>query len=66
MRPPPSECQVHPGRVTVVDSGAGYERTGPADAGEPEERSVPPRTSPNGTALLHLGPTPCRVPVGTG
>jgi len=29
-----------------------------AHAAEPEERSEPSRTSPNGTALLHLGPTP--------
>jgi len=27
-------------------------------AAEPEERSVPSRTSPNGRDLLHLGPTP--------
>jgi len=29
-----------------------------SDVGGPEERSVAPRTSPNGTVLLHLGPTP--------
>ena len=54
------ECQTHPlqanrDRERRMPTSPDHERDRWA---EPEERSVPPRTSPSGAVLLHLGPGP--------
>ena len=62
MRPPPTSAKRIRGRLTVAVAPG--RRPARAGAGEPEERSVPPRTSPNGTVLLHLGPDTRPTPSG--